>query len=153
MFAFLQGATASPSRIAVSVVQNCAEELEPFVCGFLTSCILDRDAVGNELKEFYHEIIFEIFQCAPQMLLAVIPNLTQELLVRLTSSIHFFLWFIWSQLLTCSNNYGPHVASFGNILFILYLFFSCPLTVWLFVLINVVYVFVDWSGWCQNKSC
>ncbi|KAJ9673634.1 hypothetical protein PVL29_023280 [Vitis rotundifolia] len=75
-----KGATASPSRIAVSVVQNCAEELEPFVCGFLTSCILDRDAVGNELKEFYHEIIFEIFQCAPQMLLAVIPNLTQELL-------------------------------------------------------------------------
>uniref|UniRef100_A0A5B7BL44 Uncharacterized protein n=1 Tax=Davidia involucrata TaxID=16924 RepID=A0A5B7BL44_DAVIN len=75
-----KGASPASSRLAVSVIQNCAEELEPFVCGFLTSCILDRDAAGGELKEHYHEIIFEISQCAPQMLFAVIPNLTQELL-------------------------------------------------------------------------
>ncbi|XP_010242780.1 PREDICTED: sister chromatid cohesion protein PDS5 homolog A isoform X2 [Nelumbo nucifera] len=67
-------------RLAVSVIQQCTDKLEPFVRGFLTSCILDRDAVGSDLKDFYHEIIFEIFQCAPQMLLAVIPNLTHELL-------------------------------------------------------------------------
>lgn len=90
LFVFLQGATASPSRVAVAVIQNCAEELEPFICGFLTSCILDRDSVVNDLKEFYHEIIFEIFQCAPQMLLAVIPNLMQELVVCLAFSIHLF---------------------------------------------------------------
>ncbi|KAM5564215.1 sister chromatid cohesion protein PDS5 [Rosa sericea] len=71
---------SASSQLAVSVIQTCAEKLEPLVCGFLTSCILDRDAVGSELKEFYHEIIFKIFECAPQMLLAVIPNLTQELL-------------------------------------------------------------------------
>lgn len=68
-------------KLAVSVIQSCSEELEPYVCGFLTSCILDRNAVGNDLRDFYHEIIFEIFRCAPQMLLAVIPNLTHELLV------------------------------------------------------------------------
>ncbi|KAL1833660.1 hypothetical protein ACET3Z_003311 [Daucus carota] len=72
---------ASPAfKLAVAVIQSCSEELEPSVCGFLTSCILDRNAVGNELREFYHEIIFEIFRCAPHMLLAVIPNLNHELL-------------------------------------------------------------------------
>lgn len=79
----LQDADSASSQLAVSVIQTCADKLESFVCGFLTSCILDRDAVGSELKEFYHEIIFKIFKCAPQMLLAVIPNLTQELLVCL----------------------------------------------------------------------
>lgn len=87
---------ASPAfKLAVDVIQSCSEELEPSVCGFLTSCILDRNAVGNDLKEFYHEIIFEIFRCAPQMLLAVIPNLTHELLVCnsfcATSFIKLFL--------------------------------------------------------------
>lgn len=43
---------------------------------------MDKNAVGNELREHYHEIIFEIFRCAPQLLLTVIPNLTQELLVH-----------------------------------------------------------------------
>ena len=77
----LQGAPCASYQLAVSIIQNCAEKLEPFICGFLTKCILDRDAVENELKEFYHEIIFQVFQCAPQILLAVIPNLTHELLV------------------------------------------------------------------------
>ncbi|XP_068341369.1 sister chromatid cohesion protein PDS5 homolog B isoform X3 [Pyrus communis] len=73
-------ADSASSQLAVSVIQTCADKLESFVCGFLTSCILDGDADGSELKEFYHEIIFKIFGCAPQMLLAVMPNLTQELL-------------------------------------------------------------------------
>ncbi|KAH7567871.1 hypothetical protein JRO89_XS07G0171100 [Xanthoceras sorbifolium] len=72
---------SAASQLAVSVIQSCVGQLEPLVCGFLSSCFLDRDAVGSELKEFYHEIMFEIFQCAPQMILAVIPNLIQELLV------------------------------------------------------------------------
>lgn len=76
-----QGAPSASYQLAVSIIQHCAEKLEPFVRGFLTTCILDRDTVENELKELYHEIIFELFKCAPQMLLAVIPNLTQELLV------------------------------------------------------------------------
>ncbi|KAF9608421.1 hypothetical protein IFM89_009787 [Coptis chinensis] len=75
-----KGAAPASFRLAVSVIQECTEKLEPFVQGFLTSSILDRDSVGSELKEYYHEIIFEIFQCAPQMLLTVIPSLTHELL-------------------------------------------------------------------------
>lgn len=83
---------ASPASflLAVSVIQGCSQALQPFVCRFLNCCILDRNSVNSELKESYHAIIFEIFQCAPQMLIAVIPNLTQELLtdqvdVRITA--------------------------------------------------------------------
>ncbi|KAL5704355.1 hypothetical protein ACHQM5_022795 [Ranunculus cassubicifolius] len=75
-----KGAAPAHHRLAVSVLQDCTEILEPFVRGFLTSAILDSDSVESELKEHYHEIILEISQCAPQMLLSVIPSLSHELL-------------------------------------------------------------------------
>ncbi|KAJ6709378.1 PRECOCIOUS DISSOCIATION OF SISTERS 5 ISOFORM A [Salix koriyanagi] len=72
-----EGKAAPPaaSQLAASVIQTCEEKLEPFVCGFLTSCFLDRDAVDSELKEFYHEILFKVFPvcssyaswCHPQL--------------------------------------------------------------------------------------
>ncbi|OAY80665.1 Sister chromatid cohesion protein PDS B, partial [Ananas comosus] len=55
-------------------------KLEPSLRVFLTSCILNRGASPNELKKLYHQIILEIFQFSPQILFAVIPNLTHELL-------------------------------------------------------------------------
>ncbi|KAJ0629704.1 putative sister chromatid cohesion protein Pds5 [Helianthus annuus] len=74
---------ASPAsfQLAVSVIDDCSQTLEPFVCRFLNRCISDRDNVNSELKESYHDIIYEIIQCAPQMLIAVVENLSQELLV------------------------------------------------------------------------
>ncbi|KAK4276740.1 hypothetical protein QN277_014853 [Acacia crassicarpa] len=74
-------ATCAASQLAASII-SCADEIElkPLVCWFLTSCINDRNAVSSGLKESYHEIIFKIFQCAPEMLLAVIPSLIGELL-------------------------------------------------------------------------
>lgn len=85
--------------LAVSVIRSCAEELETYVFEFLTSCIVNRDGVRSDLKEFYHEIIYEVIQYAPQMLLNVIPTLTRELLVR--SSFSFFhLVFAALNLLT-----------------------------------------------------
>ncbi|KAK8649157.1 hypothetical protein V6N13_129891 [Hibiscus sabdariffa] len=71
---------SAASQLAASVIQICAEKLQPYVCGFLTSCSLDRDSVGSELKVSYHEIVLKIFQCAPEMLNAIIPSLTQELM-------------------------------------------------------------------------
>lgn len=78
-----QDATCAAYQLAASVMKNCAQEdeLNPLVCRFLSSCIYDRDAVSCGLKEFYHEIIYQVFQCAPQMLIAVIPSLIEELLV------------------------------------------------------------------------
>ncbi|KAG6507208.1 hypothetical protein ZIOFF_032549 [Zingiber officinale] len=60
-------------RLAVSLIQNCAGKLEPSICSFLTSCNFENDTC---------EIILEIFQCAPQILTSIIPNLTQELLTE-----------------------------------------------------------------------
>ncbi|XP_019460581.1 PREDICTED: sister chromatid cohesion protein PDS5 homolog A isoform X2 [Lupinus angustifolius] len=78
----LKDTTCAAYQLASSVIKTCAleDELNDLVCRFLTSCIHDRDSVGCELKESYHEIIFRVFQCAPQMLLAVIPSLIEELL-------------------------------------------------------------------------
>ncbi|XP_074573683.1 sister chromatid cohesion protein PDS5 homolog B [Curcuma longa] len=59
--------------LAVSLIQKCAGKLEPSICSFLTSCNFDNDTC---------EIILEIFQCAPQILTSIIPNLTQELLTE-----------------------------------------------------------------------
>jgi len=50
---------------------------------------MEKDSIQTNLKDSYHEIIFKISLIAPQMLLAVIPKLTQELLVSLT---HFYIY-------------------------------------------------------------
>ncbi|KAL2497210.1 ARM repeat superfamily protein [Abeliophyllum distichum] len=75
-----KGVSSASFQLAVSVIQNCGEKLEHYICNFLRSCILNRDAVGSALKECYHEIIHETFRCAPQMLLSVVPSLIHELL-------------------------------------------------------------------------
>ncbi|CAM6113881.1 unnamed protein product [Calypogeia fissa] len=66
-------------KLAVAVVERCSDKLEPYVQKFLTSVMLEGKRAESELEEDYHDIIYEIYCCAPQMLLAVIPNLTQEL--------------------------------------------------------------------------
>ncbi|WVZ68025.1 hypothetical protein U9M48_017016 [Paspalum notatum var. saurae] len=67
-------------KLASDVIHNCAEKLEPIIRCFLSSCILNKDMPVNELSKLHHKIILEIFQCAPQILFTVIPNLTHELL-------------------------------------------------------------------------
>ncbi|XP_019257336.1 PREDICTED: sister chromatid cohesion protein PDS5 homolog A isoform X3 [Nicotiana attenuata] len=75
-----KGASRASHQLAVSVIEKCSEKIEDIISRFLRSCILNRDAVQSEIKEYYHDIIYEIFQCAPQMLLSVIPSLMHELL-------------------------------------------------------------------------
>lgn len=82
-----QDAIFTADKLAASVIKACAQEdeLNSLVCGFLTTCIHDRDAMGSELKEYYYEIFSKVFQCAPEMLLDVIPSLIKEL------SVHYFM--------------------------------------------------------------
>lgn len=108
---------SASSQLAISVIQTCAEKLEPFVCGFLTSCILNRDSIRSELSEFYHEIIFKIYQCAPQMLLAVIPNMVQELLTDQVD-VRIKALTLMGKLLSLSEN---HIARDYRNLFIEFL--------------------------------
>lgn len=84
----LQGATSASYRLAASVIQSCTGKLMSCVSQFLTSCILNRDAVGSPVKESYHEIILEIYQVAPELLLSVIPLFTHELLVCYPVTAH-----------------------------------------------------------------
>jgi sister-chromatid-cohesion protein PDS5 len=76
----LQEVSTAAHKLAVSVVEKCVDKLEPYVQRFLTSVMLEGKSLKSGLHCDCHEIIYEIYCCAPQMLLAVIPNLTQELL-------------------------------------------------------------------------
>ncbi|KAH0855438.1 hypothetical protein HID58_008011 [Brassica napus] len=73
-------ATPAANNLASSLIKNCTDTLEPLICSFLTSCFMEKDSIQSNLKDSYHEIIFMISLNAPQILLAIIPNLTQELL-------------------------------------------------------------------------
>lgn len=83
----MQDVSPAAHKLAVAVVDRCADKLEPYVQKFLTSVMLEGKRAESELQEDYHDIIYEIYCCAPQMLLAVIPNLTQELVVSSTSKM------------------------------------------------------------------
>ncbi|KAH7279481.1 hypothetical protein KP509_37G021700 [Ceratopteris richardii] len=74
-----KGVSSSAHKLAVGVVRQCADKLEPYVQRLLTSIMLEGGKAEIDFRLDYHDIILEIYQCAPDMLLAVIPNLTQEL--------------------------------------------------------------------------
>lgn len=95
---FLLPMQGGAHKLAVDIIQNCAEKLEHIVRIFLTSCILSKDAPVNEHRKLHHKIILEIFQCAPQMLFAVIPCLTHELLVcyYLLNLLHYYICIVLS---------------------------------------------------------
>lgn len=103
-----QGVASASFALAVSVLKNCDGKLERYLCQFLTSCILNRDAAGSVVKEFYHEIIFQMFQIAPQMLLSVIPNLTHELLVSNPFRVHVYHKSLFGN----ENSWFVHIIIF-----------------------------------------
>ncbi|CAK9189716.1 unnamed protein product [Sphagnum troendelagicum] len=74
-----EGVSEAGHKLAVAVVENSADNLEPYVRSFLTLVILEGRGLQTGLKKDYHEIIYEIYSCAPQMLLAVLPYLKEEL--------------------------------------------------------------------------
>ncbi|MCL7026648.1 hypothetical protein MKW94_016571, partial [Papaver nudicaule] len=75
-----EDASHASYELAVDVVRQCTVKLEPLINRFLSSCFSESDEEGSDLKDFYHEIIFEVYKCDKQLLLAVIPRLTDELL-------------------------------------------------------------------------
>jgi len=83
-----QDANFAAENLAASVIKTCAQEdeLNLLVCGFLASCIHDRDAMGSALKQYYYEIFSKVFDCAPEMLVSVIPSLIKELSVHTFTS-------------------------------------------------------------------
>lgn len=77
-------------RLGMLVLEQCAITLEPYVYHFIESAKSTEGKLQGVLHSHYYDIIYDIYQCAPQMLERVIPNMKQELLtdqldVRLSS--------------------------------------------------------------------
>lgn len=72
----------------MDVIEHCAGKLEPGIKQFLISS-LSGDSGSLDCQMDYHEIIFDIYRCAPQILSGVVPYLTGELLVITISCLLF----------------------------------------------------------------
>ncbi|KAL2475831.1 hypothetical protein Adt_36567 [Abeliophyllum distichum] len=66
-------------RLAMNVIEHCAGKLEPGIKQFLISSMSgDRESLKCQID--YHEVLYDIYHCAPKILSGVVPYLTGELL-------------------------------------------------------------------------
>lgn len=77
----LQDENKSAKMMAQHIIQRCSEKLQPSVTKFLNECIVEGRS-ESELKERYHEIIYELYFLQPNLLLYVLPQLENELKVE-----------------------------------------------------------------------
>ncbi|XP_047310711.1 sister chromatid cohesion protein PDS5 homolog A [Impatiens glandulifera] len=71
--------TKAARKLAMDVVEQCSGKLEPYIKQFLISSI-SGETTSSDCPIDYHEIIYDIYSCAPQILSGVVPYLTGELL-------------------------------------------------------------------------
>lgn len=64
----------------MNVIEQCSGKLEPGIKQFLISS-MSGDNVSLDCQIDYHEVMYDIYRCAPQVLSGVVPYLTGELLV------------------------------------------------------------------------
>ncbi|KAA8519226.1 hypothetical protein F0562_013482 [Nyssa sinensis] len=70
--------TMAARRLAMNVIEHCCGILEPGITQFLISSMsIDRSLNG---RIDHHEVIYDIYCCAPQILSGVVSYLTGELL-------------------------------------------------------------------------
>ncbi|KAA3478562.1 Sister chromatid cohesion PDS5 B [Gossypium australe] len=73
------GVTQAARRLAMNVIEQCSEKLEAGIKQILISVMSgDNQLIKSEID--YHEVIYGIYHCAPQILSGVVPYLTGELL-------------------------------------------------------------------------
>ncbi|KAA8537266.1 hypothetical protein F0562_027047 [Nyssa sinensis] len=70
--------TMAARRLAMNVIEHCAAKLEPGVKQFLISSMSGDRSLNSQID--YHEVIYDLYRCAPQILSGVVPYLTGELL-------------------------------------------------------------------------
>ncbi|XP_076907861.1 sister chromatid cohesion protein PDS5 homolog A-like [Bidens hawaiensis] len=72
--------TTAARKLAMSVIGQCAAKLEPGIKHVIVKS-MSGDAASSSLSQInYHEIIYDIYRCAPQALAGIIPYLSGELL-------------------------------------------------------------------------
>ncbi|XP_034898204.1 sister chromatid cohesion protein PDS5 homolog A isoform X1 [Populus alba] len=69
----------SARKLAMKVIELCAGKLEAGIKQFLISSMSGDSRLANS-KIDYHEVIYDLYRCAPQILSGVVPYLTGELL-------------------------------------------------------------------------
>lgn len=72
----------------MNVIKQCAGKLEAGIKQFLVSS-MSGDSRPENSQIDYHEVIYDIYCCAPQILSGVVPYLTGELLVIIGSMVNF----------------------------------------------------------------
>lgn len=71
--------SSAARRLAMDVIEQCVGKLEPPIKQFLVSSLSgDGTFLGNSID--YHEVIYDVYQCAPQILYGIVPYITGELL-------------------------------------------------------------------------
>ncbi|XVE87621.1 hypothetical protein DITRI_Ditri19aG0002600 [Diplodiscus trichospermus] len=71
--------TPAARRLAMNVIEQCSGKLEAGIKQFLISLMSgDNRLAKSEID--YHEVIYDVYHCAPQILSGVVPYLTGELL-------------------------------------------------------------------------
>ncbi|XP_020598033.1 sister chromatid cohesion protein PDS5 homolog A [Phalaenopsis equestris] len=73
------GFTMAARKLAMNVIEHCAGKLEPSIRHFLVSS-MSGDSSYLESSLDYHEVIYDLYQCVPQILFGIISFMTAELL-------------------------------------------------------------------------
>ncbi|XP_022877905.1 sister chromatid cohesion protein PDS5 homolog A-B-like isoform X3 [Olea europaea var. sylvestris] len=72
-------ALAAARKLAMNVIEHCAGKLEPGIKQFLISSMSgERGSAKCQID--YHEVLYDIYHCAPKILSGVVPYLTGKLL-------------------------------------------------------------------------
>ncbi|KAM1124110.1 sister chromatid cohesion protein PDS5 homolog A [Malus sylvestris] len=71
--------TVAARRLAMNVIEQCAGKLESGIKQFLISSMSGDNKSENHQID-YHEVIYDVYRCAPQILSGIVPYLTGELL-------------------------------------------------------------------------
>lgn len=82
-------------KLSMKVIELCTVKLEPGIKQFLVSA-LSGDSSYLKTQIEYHEVIYDLYQCAPKILHSIIPYLTGELLVN-THIASYLLHYLISR--------------------------------------------------------
>lgn len=76
-----QNVSSAARKLAMNVIQNSAEKLEAAVKQFIVTSMSGENKPPYNLID-YHEVIYDIYCCAPQILSGIAAYLIGELLVK-----------------------------------------------------------------------
>ncbi|KVI01136.1 Armadillo-like helical, partial [Cynara cardunculus var. scolymus] len=74
-----KGITTAARRLAMNVIGQCAGKLEPCIKQFIVQSMSGESSPLISQID-YHEVIYDVYRCAPQALAGIVPYLIGELL-------------------------------------------------------------------------